>query len=150
MQVDTWMSRRVHTVKPHDTIAHARALMEAHRINQLPVVVEGKLVGIITDRDLRDAFPSVFDSPIEGRRKPKPPGSDPAKIQVEAVMTPHVLTLTSKDNIVEAARMMRRERVGAIPVVDHDRLVGILARSDVLDAFVALAEADPKLSPEGA
>jgi CBS domain-containing protein len=45
----------VHTVKPHDSVAHARALLEEHRINQLPVLFDNHLVGIVTDRDLRDA-----------------------------------------------------------------------------------------------
>ncbi len=134
MEVEKWMTRQLHAVKPLDSIRHARELMESHRINQLPVVVEGRVVGIITDRDLRDAFPSVFDSAYstETRR------ADPAAIAVEAVMTPNVLTIAPKDSMVKAARMMRRERVGAIPVIDGNRLVGLITRSDVLDAFVAL------------
>ena len=60
MQIEKWMKREVHCIKPLDSIQHARDLMEEHRINQLPVVVNGRLVGIITDRNLRDAFPSVF------------------------------------------------------------------------------------------
>jgi acetoin utilization protein AcuB len=55
------------------------------------------------------------------------------------VMTTNVLTLTPHDSMVDAARLMRRERIGAVPIVDGNRLVGILTRSDVLDAFVALA-----------
>jgi acetoin utilization protein AcuB len=134
VEVEKWMTRQLHSVKPLDSIRHARELMESHRINQLPVVVEGRVVGIITDRDLRDAFPSVFDNayPVETRR------ADPAAITVEAVMTPNVLTIGPKDSMAKAARLMRRERVGAIPVIDGNRLVGLITRSDVLDAFVAL------------
>ena len=57
----------------------------------------------------------------------------------DLVMTTNVLTLTPHDSMVDAARLMRRERIGALPIVDGNRLVGILTRSDVLDAFVALA-----------
>jgi acetoin utilization protein AcuB len=140
MQVDVWMTRRVQAVRPRDSIQHARELMETHRINQLPVVVDGRLVGIITDRDLRDAFPSVFDSTRNQARK-RPPNTDPTAILVEDVMTPHVTTLPPKSTVMEAAQIMRRERIGALPIVDHHRLIGLLTRSDILDAFVALNQA---------
>ena len=117
--------------------------MEAHRINQLPVVAAGHLVGIITDRDLRAAFPSVFDSLPLGSRKPRVAVTDPKAVTVEMVMTPNVITLRPKDSVADAARFLRRERLGAVPIVDRDKLVGILTRSDVLDAFVALADRPP-------
>jgi acetoin utilization protein AcuB len=134
VEIEKWMKRQLYSVKPLDSIRHARELMETHRINQLPVVVEGRVVGIITDRDLRDAFPSVFDSAYSAETR----RADPAVITVEAVMTPNVLTIGPKESMAKAARLMRRERVGAIPVIEGDRLVGLIARSDVLDAFVAL------------
>src|SRR5690242_11380481 len=91
MKIERHMRHPVVTVKPRDSIRHAREIMEERRINQLPVVVDGALVGIVTDRDLRDAFPSVFEAkPRRGRRVP---GADPNAIAVEDVMTPNVLTL---------------------------------------------------------
>jgi len=137
--IEKWMKREVHSIKPLDTIQHARDLMEQHRINQLPVVVNGHLAGIVTDRNLRDAFPSVFDSPPFGKTQKASKAADPTKITIEMVMTPNVLTLSPKDEVVEAARVMRRERIGAIPIVENGHVVGIIARSDVLEAFVALA-----------
>jgi acetoin utilization protein AcuB len=137
MKLERWMKHPVVTVKPRDTVRHARDVMERHRINQLPVVVDGRLVGIVTDRDLRDAFPSVFES--AARRRQPVTGSDPDAIPVEDVMTPTVLTLAATDDMSEAARVMRRERIGALPIVERGRLLGILTRSDVLDAFVELA-----------
>jgi acetoin utilization protein AcuB len=114
--------------------------MEKHRINQLPVVVDDRLVGIVTDRDLRDVFPSVFESPEPWGHRERKPGSDPATIPVEDVMTRNVLALAPGAFVADAARLMRRERIGAIPIVDGERLVGILTRSDVLDAFVELSQ----------
>jgi CBS domain-containing protein len=55
MRIENWMSRPVITVRPRDSVADARSALEQHRINQLPVVVNGRLVGIVTDRDLRNA-----------------------------------------------------------------------------------------------
>jgi len=132
MLVEQWMKKHPRTIKPLDTIHHAREVMEEHRINQLPVVHGGELVGIVTDRDLRDAYPSVLADPL---RKASP---DPHQVKVESVMTSNVLTLTPQDGVVAAASLMRRERVGAVPIVEGKRLVGILARSDLLDALIAL------------
>jgi len=136
MRIDNWMSRQVEKVKPLDTILHAREIMEAHRINQLPVVFKAQVVGMITDRDLRDAFPSVFASRKTAKTLP-----NPAKIPVERVMSSNVLTLTPDDTVEKATQVMLRERFGAIPIVSGNRLVGILARTDVLRAFALLCEA---------
>jgi acetoin utilization protein AcuB len=141
MRIEAWMKHPVITVKPHDSARHAREVMEKHRINQLPVVIDDRLVGIITDRDLRDAFPSIFDSAESLTRRARKSGADPATIPVEDVMTSTVLTLAPAATVEDAARLMRRERIGALPIVDGTRLVGILSRSDVLDAFAELSGA---------
>ena len=141
MLVEQWMSKKVHAVKPLDSILHARELMVNHRINQLPVIVDGKLVGIITDRDLRDAFPSAFEgsSPnIEKKRKLE--GTDPQSIRVERGMAPRPRSVARNDSVADAARLMRKERIGAVPVLDDGHVVGILTRSDLLDALVALSD----------
>ena len=135
MSIKTYMTSPVHSVKPLESIQHARELMMEHRVNQLPVLHKGRIVGIVTDRDLRDAFPSVFRN---GGTTPR--DQDPDAITVENVMTANVLTLGSEESVAEAARVMRRERIGAIPIVDDGRLVGMIARSDILDAYVGLAE----------
>jgi acetoin utilization protein AcuB len=133
------MKHPVWTVKPQDTVRHARETMERHRVNQLPVVTNGRLVGIVTDRDLRDAFPSVFES-ADAAAQHRRADTDPATIPVEDVMTRDVLALAPSVYVADAARLMRRERIGAVPIVDGTRLVGVLTRSDVLDAFVELAQ----------
>jgi acetoin utilization protein AcuB len=139
MRIDAWMKHPTVTVKPRDSVRHAREVMERHRVNQLPVVVDDHLVGIVSDRDVRDAFPSAFES-AEARARHRRAGIDPTSIPVEDVMTRDVLTLTPGTFVVDAARVMRRQRIGAIPIVDGARLVGIITRSDVLDAFVELLE----------
>ena len=139
MEVRQWMRHPIHAVKRLDSIQHARELMEKYRVNQLPVVVDGRLVGIITDRDLRDAFPSVFDSPLIERRKPTVATTDPRTIAVESVMTPNVSTISPDAPITDAVQLMRAQRIGALPVVEGDRIVGILTRSDILNAFLDLA-----------
>lgn len=131
-----WMTAKIHTVKPLDSVAHARALIEEHRINQLPVVKDGMLVGIVTDRDLRDAVNAVTVSANAARTIEPAPGT-PEQIPVEAVMTHKAMTLSPHSSVVAAAELMRRERIGSVPIVDGHALVGIITRSDILKAFIA-------------
>jgi len=133
------MSHPVHAVKPLDSIQHAREVLERHRVNQLPVMVDGRLVGIITDRDLREAFPSPFESSLFARRAPRVTAADPRQVTVEMVMTRDVTTVGLEESMADAARLMRTQRIGALPVVDGERVVGVLTRSNVLEAFVDLA-----------
>jgi len=139
-KVEYAMKLAIYAVKPRDTVAHARALLEEHRINQLPVVANGKLIGIVTDRDLRDAGAAVGAAAAAASgRKGRVIVSDPEKLPVETVMTTDPIIVKPKDSTAAAARIMRRERIGALPVVENGRLVGIITRSDVLDAYLALA-----------
>jgi acetoin utilization protein AcuB len=133
--VSAWMQRHVHVAHPHDTIEHARELCERHRINQLPVMSGGTLVGIVTDRDLRDAFPSLGEQVTHPERSHR----ETQSIRVEDVMTANVLTIAADELIEHAAAIMRKERVGALPVLRDDRMVGILTRTDLLNALIALA-----------
>jgi acetoin utilization protein AcuB len=135
MKVANWMNTHPITIHPDESVATARALLEKFRINQLPVVKQWRLVGIVTDRDLRDAFPSVFSvaaaSAGQGR-----PEIDPTRLRVSAVLTAKVLTLAPDDTVAHAAALMRDERIGALPVIEDGRVVGMLTRSDVLAAFL--------------
>ena len=140
IRIREWMTSPIVSIKPRDTILHAREIMEKTRINQLPVVVRSRLVGIVTDRDLRDAFPSVLN--ISGRRKRgrRRPSAGPGEVCVEEVMTRNVLALAPDGTIDHAAQLIRRERIGAVPIVEKGKIVGILTRSDLLDACASLVE----------
>ena len=140
LSIERWMARHVVTVKPLDTIGHVREIMEERRINQLPVVVDGELVGIVTDRDVRDAFPSVFDFTAYGEPRKGHAVADPASTTVESVMSANLLTLGPQDTVFEAARVMRRQRIGAVPIVERGKLVGLLTRTDLLNALLALGQ----------
>jgi acetoin utilization protein AcuB len=106
-------------VEPGDTVAQARTLLARHRIRQLPVMRTQRLVGIVTDRDLRSAAPRAKT--------------------VGDIMSRKPLVITSTASIDEAARLLRRHKIGALPVVDGTALVGILSASDILDAFVEIS-----------
>ena len=142
MRVRSWMKHPVVGVKPRDSAAHARVLMAQHRVNQLPVFEGPQLVGIVTDRDLRDAFPSLAETVIQSRRR-LPEGADPSAIPVEDVMTHDVLTVEPDTPLDDAARLLRRKRIGALPVVSGGRVVGIVTRSDLLEALADLLAEEP-------
>ena len=116
-----WMARELVTAGPLDSVGHARELLQQHRINQLPIIEDGKLIGIDTDRDLRT--------------KEYVPQSS-RQIALEKVMTRDVITLEPASTLVEAATVLRHKRIGSVPIVDGGRLVGIVTRSDILDAFI--------------
>jgi acetoin utilization protein AcuB len=137
MDVSQWMTKSVMTIKPQDTLGHARERLSKYRINQLPVVVNDKLVGIVTDRDVRDAYPSSLRL-FHGKDIDEFGDSH----TVEEVMTYNVLSISPQTSVPEAAQLLRRQRFGALPVVDNGKLVGIITRSDLLDAM--LAEESPE------
>ena len=131
MRVREWMTHPVISVRPYDSAEHARGVMEKHRVNQLPVLKGPRLVGIVSDRDLRDAAPSLAESaPLSGW--------GPIAIPVEEVMTHDVLTVEPDSSLAEAARLLHDERIGALPVVSGGHLVGILTRSDLLEVLIGL------------
>lgn len=136
MQVWKWMTRNVVTVSPQDSLLRAQHLLEEHRVDQLPVVIEGKLVGLLTLRDVHDALESARE--VAGRN---PREQELSQWTVEAVMTPHVLTVQPGDSIVYAAYLLRRERIGCLPVVEGSRLVGMITRSDLLKALTEILQA---------
>ena len=132
------MKLPVRTVKPHDSVAQARALLAEHRINQLPVVQDQKLVGIVTDRDLRDA-PETFAISSRSTGTDTPAIlPNPGEIYVEDVMTVGLVTLSPDDTVEQAAQLMVNDRIGSIPIVEENRLVAMLTRTDVLRAFLSL------------
>ena len=139
IKVADWMTETVLAVEIYDSISVARQLMAKHRVNQLPVLDNDVLVGIITDRDLRDACPT---SMLIGRTKEIDEFAE--SYTVEEVMTHDVFTVRPETPLTKAVSLLRRHRIGSLPVIEHKQLVGIITRSDILD-FV-LSGARLKLS----
>jgi acetoin utilization protein AcuB len=131
------MRSPVVTIEPGATIRQAVASMTRNKLRHLPVVEAGRLVGIVTDRDLRQA---VF-APIVQER---PGVGDDAVdvIPVREVMTWAVVTVRPTTDLRDAARLMHEQKIGALPVTDDERLVGILTESDVLVVLEELLRAN--------
>src|SRR5687768_11090140 len=126
--VSAWMTESVLAVETFDSIAIAWQLMAKHRVNQLPVLDNDNLVGIVTDRDIRDAYPTSL---MIDRIKEIDQFAE--KVTVETVMTHDVFIVQPNTPLMTAVTLLRRHRIGSLPVVQHKELVGIITRSDILD-----------------
>jgi len=129
MFVGKRMQTDVITVSPSDTLHRASALLKEHRIHHLPVVDGGRLVGIVTDTDIRNARLEETASAVPG-------GAAWEGREVAQIMTRDVITLSPRDTIEDAALILHRKRFEAIPVIDRRGLVGIIAKADIIAAFL--------------
>jgi acetoin utilization protein AcuB len=139
MLVQDVMRAAVLSVAPSTPLREVARLMRERGIRHLTVVEEGRLVGIVSDRDLKRAM--AWSPP--GRT---PPETADALDRVEAreIMTGAVITTAPMFPVEEAARVMVREKISALPVTEGDRLVGIVTETDLLELLVAgLGVAEP-------
>jgi acetoin utilization protein AcuB len=135
MLVGRRMTKDPKTVSPDDKLTRAADIMREFRINHLPVVEGGKLVGIMSDTDLRNA--SLASGPL-----PAVEGSKDRDLRVRDVMKTEVWSLTPEDSVEDALFIICRKRFGALPVLSGDRLVGIITKIDLLNAFVDVLNLD--------
>lgn len=117
MQVASWMSSPVHTVAPATRAADAVALLRQHRIRHLPVMEGDRVVGVVTDRDLRGVAP---DAPVA------------------SIMSHPVVVVSPRTAIEKAARILFDRRIGCLPVIEEGKLVGILTQTDAVAALVTV------------
>ncbi|HEX6801863.1 MAG TPA: CBS domain-containing protein [Candidatus Binatia bacterium] len=128
IRVAEWMSDGVLAVETFDSIAIARQLMAKHRVNQLPVLENDRLIGIVTDRDIRDAYPTSMMI-----NQTQAIDEFAEKITVEEVMSRDIFVVRPETPLVQAVNLLRKHRIGSLPVVKGQQLVGIITRSDILD-----------------
>ena len=121
------MKSPVLTIGPEATLEEAYAFLLQKGIRHLPVVEEGRLVGILTDRDIRLATSAL-----------NPKGPCPGSTPVREAMTKEVVTADPLDPVEEAARVMRVRKIGCLPVVEDEVVVGIVTGIDLLDALLRL------------
>jgi acetoin utilization protein AcuB len=120
------MTRNVITVSGETYVLDAERIMESHRINRLPVVDEGRLTGIVTKDDVLKASPSST-SPFNQRQL----FYLMSKLTVAEIMKKDVVTVTPDATVEKAVALAQKKRIGSLPVIEGDRLVGILTTNDV-------------------
>jgi acetoin utilization protein AcuB len=131
MLVQDVMHTSVVTITPDTTLPEAIRLAGQRGVRHLPVVEDGQLVGIVSDRDLKRAMASPATS-LDVREL----NYLLDRLRVAEIMTRTVITTGAMFPVEEAARVMVQEKIGALPVTEGGRLVGIVTETDVLDLFV--------------
>ncbi len=140
MRVAELMTSKVFTVEAHDLIDRVFFLIHYEKVRHLPVVEKGKLIGIVSDRDLYKALgPKSNSNAVEANK-------DNTQLHVVSQKVAHIMhrgvyTVTPETLASEAASMMAEHRIGALPVVEKDKLVGILSATDILRVFAKLEHA---------
>ncbi|MGD0074787.1 MAG: CBS domain-containing protein [Candidatus Binataceae bacterium] len=118
MLVGKRMTANPVTAAPDENLATAQARMQAGKFRRLPVMQNGKLIGIVTDRDLR---PHLGHEQHTG---------------ITAAMTEKLITVSPSTTLEAAAQLMLTNKISGLPVVENDKLVGIITTSDILTAFL--------------
>lgn len=141
--VSKYMTREVVSVTPDTPIGEAHRLMKEKKIRRLPVQEHGKLVGIITIGDVREAEPSDATSLSIWELNYLW-----SKLTVERVMSRQLVIAGEEDTIIDAARLMLQYKIGGLPVVNKAGvLVGILTESDIFRMLIQLHETEVLKEP---
>ncbi len=138
MLVKDWMGTDIKAVRPDDTIEHAAKLYRNNDTGALLVFDKGKLVGVVTERDIAKASVSEF-LPLD-----KAEVQDILDlIQVKQIMSPHPLTVTCEHTMDEAAEMLLKHKISVVPVIDDDgKVAGIINRNDIMQFLMSITGGD--------
>jgi acetoin utilization protein AcuB len=116
------------TVTPEDLLIQARLKMQKGGFRRLPVVSDGQLVGIITDRDLRE-HAGYLD-----------------RTEVKSAMSHKPITVTPATTVEASAQLLLKQKIGGLPVIEKGRLIGVITASDILEAFLDVMGASEEAS----
>jgi acetoin utilization protein AcuB len=122
MLVGQIMSKQIIAISPSRRVGQALKLMQKHQIRHLPVMEQGRMVGWITSRDLREV---LLASMLE-------------EIKVGDVMVQAPLSVTPDTEVEEAARLIHEHKIGGMPVLEGDKLVGVITMLDLISAFITM------------
>jgi CBS domain-containing protein len=136
MTVQELMTTRVETLDPSDDVDLADMVMRLDRLHHLPVVSDGQLVGLVSQRDIarHQVSPSSGLS-LEAQRRAN------LRVKVRDMMVTDVATVPPGTSVLEAAELMRERYLGCLPVVDDGELVGIVTGTDMLGLLIQELEA---------
>ncbi|HZK34115.1 MAG TPA: CBS and ACT domain-containing protein [Bacillota bacterium] len=133
MFVKNKMTRNPHTISPDYTIPDAHETMMQHGVKRLPVMKNGRLIGIVSKEDIQSASPSKATSLSVGEITYLL-----AKTKIKHVMSKTIITISQNALLEEAATLMRDQKVGFLPVVEDGKMVGVITESDIFDSFIEL------------
>lgn len=125
--IEEIMKQMIHTVSPDDRVIHARRKMIDEGIARLPVVNNGILIGMISDIDIAFALEKIKKSFPLGRQK-----HQLEELLVNDAMTAPAISIESDKTVLDAAKKLRENHIGCLPVMKNDKIVGIISRTDLL------------------
>jgi acetoin utilization protein AcuB len=132
MLVRSRMTSEVFVASPDTTLAEALGITRSKRIRHLLVLEGDRLVGVVTDRDLRLSMPAIWSGQHDELQEAL------TKRRVRDVMVKNVITVPPEMPIEHAAKLLYTHRIGCLPVLDGEKLVGILTETELLRAFAEL------------
>ncbi len=133
MHVKEIMSKNPVTIGPQAKLRSVHNLMRANDVRHIPVVKNGKLIGIVSERDMRYAMiPKI----IPGKKVPR--GWNLDHLKVIDIMTKETLTISQNAHVEDAAKIIYGNRIGALPVMDANKMVGIISLMDLLGVFIEM------------
>lgn len=129
------MTAEVFTLAPEDSCGQALQELRRRRVRRAPVLEQGRLVGIVSERDLLRVLPGTpaLASTCEG--------AECLELPVRRIMHAPVITLKPNDHLAAAARLMLDHRIGGVPVVHRGELKGIVTESDIFKALFGVLTA---------
>jgi acetoin utilization protein AcuB len=143
MKVKDLMTKDVLTVAPGDNVDRVFFLINFENIRHVPVVEKGKLVGIVSDRDLK----KVLGSPKRYLEKADGKSVIISSRKVRTLLKRAPITIEPEQRAADAASIMAKKKIGALPVTHKGKLVGIVTATDILRAFVELCDILEPFSP---
>ena len=140
MLVKNWMSKKVVTVHVNDTMQDAVKLQREHGIRMLPVMEQGELVGILTDRDMKRA--SASDATTLDVHELIHLVST---IKIKHIMTKNPITVPFDFTVEETAEVLLKNKIAGVPVLNHDKeIVGTITQTDIFKVLISLTGAGAK------
>ena len=135
MLVKNWMSTPAVTIDMHSSMQEAEALLKTHKISMLPVMDRTRLVGVVTDGDLKKASPSGASS-LDAHELLYLLST----IQIKDIMTKDAITVPADLTIEETAEVLMDNKISGVPVVDrHGGVIGVISHTDLFKVIIAMA-----------
>jgi len=130
------MPEKMVTISAGDTLSTVEDIMTLGRVRHMPVVLSGKLVGVVSERDLLRASLSNLSSFGGDQRR-----AFLQAVEIARVMSAPPITIGPDASVEEAARIMAEQKIGCLPVVKHEKLLGLITETDLLRYFAGLPPA---------
>jgi CBS domain-containing protein len=134
-KVKDWMKKPVITLSAGSTVLQARNIMLKNKIKRIPIVLGNRIIGIVTEKDIAKAL-GLFRKVSEGKHW----NERMKKILVEQIMSKDLITVNSEETLGKVVEIMLENKISGLPVVENEKLVGIITKTDLVRAVERLCK----------